>query len=227
MLSDERIAAASKLVCEAMVKSYWEDEDTQLEFSPKFEQRMERIINNIGKRRRQSVLKKIACVLLALLLGSGAYLMIDGEARAAVFSWIREQYESFTHYHFSGYTEDASNYEYELGWLPDGYEYDSEYNIQGTDMFVYTDISGSQITFMYLKNPDAANLELFLTDEDTEGKPVTFDGISAELYLSDTEDIPSCIVWEDSDTGHLFSIAGSLTENELIKAAEGVQKIKK
>lgn len=227
MLSDERIAAASKLVCEAMVKSYWEDEDTQLEFSPKFEQRMEQIINNIGKRRRQSVLKKIACVLLALLLGSGAYLMIDGEARAAVFSWIREQYESFTHYYFNGYTEDASNYEYELGWLPDGYEYDSEYNIQGTDMFVYTDISGSQITFMYLKNPDAANLELFLTDEDTEGKPVTFDGISAELYLSDTEDIPSCIVWENPDTGHLFSIAGSLTENELIKVAEGVQKIKK
>lgn len=227
MLSDERIAAASKLVCEAMVKSYWEDEDTQLEFSPKFEQRMERIINNIGKHRRQSVLKKIACVLLALLLGSGAYLMIDGEARAAVFSWVREQYKSFTHYYFRGDTEDTSNYGYELGWLPAGYEFTVSSNRHGIDIVIYTNKSGEQITFMYMYDLDEKNLELFLTDEDTEGKPVAFDGIDGELYLSDTEDIPSCIVWENPDTGHLFSIAGSLTEDELIQAAKGVQKIKK
>ena len=44
------------------------------------------------KKKRRTPLQRVAAVFLAILIGSGTWLGVDAEARAAFVSWFREPF---------------------------------------------------------------------------------------------------------------------------------------
>ena len=74
----------------------------------------------------------------------------------------------------------------------------------------------------YTNNDDTY---FFINRENTIEKRVTLNGVPADLYISTDNDIPSSIIWKVGNT--IFGVDGFLGENDLIKAAESVQEVKK
>ena len=70
-----------------------EDELPNHQFSDEFMaslENMKKQERGQGKKRRRSPLKRVASVFLAVLIGSGTWLGVDAEARAAFIGWFRE-----------------------------------------------------------------------------------------------------------------------------------------
>ena len=69
-----------------------EDELPDHQFSDEFMASLETLKKQeTGQRRkRRTPLQRVAAVFLAVLIGSGTWLGVDAEARAALVSWFRE-----------------------------------------------------------------------------------------------------------------------------------------
>ena len=194
------------------------------QFSPEFEGKIRKL-----KRKAEHPLfyrsaRRVASILLALLVCAGAWLALDVNARAAVFGWIKDVYESFFVYRHDGDADSSvAPKEYYLGWLPDGYTEFLTDSSGKTIAVIYANEAGQMLTFSYIHNPGYA--DWFISSIDVERKQVTIHGAPADLLLSSNPDISSAILWElPDDTA--FYISAFLSEEELIKAAESVKEAK-
>ena len=150
-------------------------------------------------------------------------MAVSAEAREAVFSWIKETYESFYIY-FSQESKNSSDYtDYMLNWLPEGfYQTDVQDSPTGKN-FIY---SGSDDKIMIFSYMNSSEDTIFLAEgvEYIQHKK-EINGNSADIYLSPNKDETNLIVWTDKKTGTLLYINGNVSESELIKMAESVSKI--
>ena len=111
MLSfDERLRAAARIAGDALMVSYVADAEPDHQFSLEFEQKMNLLIRQAGRKTRYTVLQKVASVILAITIGSGIWLAIDTDARATVFGWFKAQYENIFQYYFEGNAAPTSEY---------------------------------------------------------------------------------------------------------------------
>lgn len=220
--SDERLQAVARIAGDAILASYFADAEPDHQFSPEFEQKMERLLQQDWKKPRYTVLQKVASVILAIAIGSGIWLAIDTDARAAVFGWIREQYENIFQYHFEGNTDVPSEQTYELGWLPEGYQFHHRRDNDINSTVMYTNEIGDIITLTYKTGTNEETSDFFVLDATGEKKTVKVGEVIAQLYLTDTPDDSNMIVWANIDTMQLFSITSVENEETLIKMAENV-----
>ena len=97
-------------------------EDEALTFSSAFERKMKRLIRRADHPIRYRIAQIAACLLLAALLSGCTVLAISPEARAAFVGWVRETYEDYFVYYFTGdMRNNSDNCVFEPSWLPDGY----------------------------------------------------------------------------------------------------------
>lgn len=214
MISDERLRAATKIVGDGMLEQYLAAEEPH-EFSPEFERKMEKLIRRNKRQRVYAVLQKAACFVLAIALAGGVWLALDTEVRAEFFGWVREKYESFFHYQFEGVVQ-PSTQEYELGWLPDGYEFAEQIETENGKMLIYTD-EKNLITFRYILGYG----DTYLSDEDHTTILTTINGKPAQIYLSSKNFVSNAIVLL-SDNQTMFVISAYTGEDELVKMAENI-----
>lgn len=138
------------------------------------------------------LLRYAACFVLAAALASGTWLTANAEARTAFFAWMREQYEAFVEYRFTGEaSQENESADYELTWLPEGFSLQKEQNLDGGTYLTYTDDSGQRIIFSCLKGDDAASL--FVTSDYTEVQSTQVGDICADFYQADGEASSICL----------------------------------
>lgn len=213
-------ARSSEIYVDQLQLNY--DAEHRHAFSLRFEKRIKKLKRKADHPVRHRVWQRVAAILLVILISLSTWLAVDTEARETVADWIKEIYEVFIVYRFSGGPNpDISPKDYQLTWIPEGYTEFSTSKTAGTVLIVYTNETGEMLKFRYAHNPEKA--DWFLNVSDTEKTSVTINGNQADLYISQTPDVSSAVFLVSPDNTAFF-ISAFLSESDLIKLAEGIQE---
>ena len=219
MISEEALRQAAAEASDCLVRSLDEAGIPAHNFSARFERKMRRLIRRTRHPAAYRALVRVACAFLAFLLGSGVFLAVNPEARAAFFGWVRTQYERLFVYDVANTGEQTELPEYTLGWLPEGYEEVGRYIYPEYIWILYSD-NNNEIDFLY-----SYDNKLYLSYADSMVKQTCVKNLPAEFYYSQKDNGRNAIVWSDPDTPMLFIINSKFEENIMIRMAENIQKV--
>lgn len=220
MITDKMLAQAAAELATAINESLPDPKDCTHEFSAEFERKMKRITRRANHPILYRTLRSVASIILVITIGFGSVLVVSAEARAAVFGWVKEQYESFYEYFFEGEVESAESAKYQPGWMPDGCEFITVQETAGGETYIYTDKSGLLVQFYYISDPDSQ--KMYIDTVEYVSETVSVNGHSGEIYISVSDDETSSIVWIDTADNVLFYFSGAFDKETLIKMAESV-----
>ncbi len=228
MIPEERLRTAARALSQAMLDSLPEPEDCHHDFSPEFERKMDRLLRRSRHWGLYQGLKRVACLLLILLLSSGTFLTVNAEAREIVFGWVSEwQGRDYHYFHRGRSVISPEDVRYVLPEIPAGYEpYDLYDDDNGFVSLCYVNEAGLGFRFEYMIGESAGEMWLS-ADGSGEKRMVSVNGKPAEFYPSASEDVSSTLVWQDMETGALLYISGFFEEDYLIQLAESVVREEK
>lgn len=223
IITDKALHEASIKAAEKLGDILPLPEECSHNYSEKFEKSIKRLAHRTKHPAIYKAAQLAACFLLVFCVGFGSVMAVSAEAREAVFSCIKETYESFYIY-FSQESKSSSDYtDYILNWRPEGfYQTDVQDSPTGKN-FIYSGSDDKIIVFSYI-NSSKDTILLAEGAEYIQHKK-EINGNLADIYLSTNKDETNLIVWTDKKTGTLLYINGNVSEGELIKMAESVAKM--
>ena len=222
--SEEALRRAAVSVRQSMLDSMPLPSQCTHEFSPGFQEKMERLVS--GERRRKSVrkaMRRVAMFFLAVLVSAGAWLTVNAEAREAFFSWVRDTYTGAHVYRFFGEPAGEALPAYGLSWIPEGYE---EVNVRDdgeTFIALYQRDDGESHSFFEFRYFFVQHDRYIgMLTEETEHTSLTVNGMQADLYQAVDPDAVSDLILIDEDAGIAFQIEGVLDRSVLLRIAESI-----
>ena len=222
MITDEMLAQAAAELADAINESLPNPSECTHQFSPRFEKKMKRLIRKSHHPIFYRTLRTVASIVLVILIGFGSTLAVSAEAREIVFGWVRQQYESFYEYFFEGDVTPTEPAKYQPGWMPEGCEFVTSYEIPGGEVYVYTNERESLIQFTYTSDTDAT--KVFVEGVEYIKEDVLVNGFPGKIYSATNQTETNGIVWTNTDENTLFFVSGDFTEDVLIKIAESIVK---
>lgn len=222
---EAELVTAAGMVREAMLKVLPEPEACTHEFSEAFRVKMKKLLE--WEKRRQAfttVRRWAAAVILLVLVSGAAVLTVDTEARAEFFAWVREVYENSIVYRFFNEPEEETLPDYELGWVPEGYELVELYKDENLYSAVYQKNDDVEATFVfdYSYIQVGGQLVVWADESKHEHKELMVKNIEADFYCSLDSAEPSELVWIDDELQIIFTIQGYLDELDMLHIAESV-----
>lgn len=219
MISDELLRKAAEEAALDINRSLPAPEECQHDFSPAFERKIRKLIKQVKHPYLYRVMKTAACVALVCSVGFGSVIAGSPTARAAVFGWVRNIYQSiFYEYEFEGQSSDSAATKYKPDWVPQRYHLKEKYTLDIGEDYLYCDSDENSMLFSYSYGTDATSLYVEL--EGCTQHTAEINGCRADIYLPDDPTKSSVIVWIRNDT--MFYINGTMTEDELVRMAESV-----
>lgn len=222
MITDEMIAEAAAELNQALIDSLPDPHECKHQFSKKFERKMEKLIHRVNHPIRHMVLNRVASILLVILLGFTMIMSFSPTARAAVFGWIKQAYESFYSYYFETDVETESNYRYQIDPLPEGYVEVANSEDDGLGTCIYVSEKNEMMILMYSNNPHSS--PFFIKKEGFLVEEILVNGNTADMYISIDGSEPNGIIWLDTENNILFFISGEFDSTELKNLAQNVKK---
>ena len=232
MRDEEEIKGLVRLMSEMELQSMEQDETLRepAEFSETFRRRMERLI---GRQRRGYQIKKAvgyivsaAAVFLVILCLTDPGRVV--KAWEAIVKWCRYPKHTEMHVHMPGEEKGNAVSEYELTYLPEGFEVTlDEYNgtegvihcykyIPDGDAVTQQSISlvyGSSNAHVYFQGSEAA-----LREKDEEGNEVFCvkeeDGLISLLWYSEQDKLTFLLLGSDSTEEEMFRVKDGIREKE-------------
>ncbi len=218
--SDKDLAKAAAPVWEAMLEAV-PDDGSDYTFSAEFEQNMKRLKNKEkNKRLVRTVMNRAAVVILAVLIGAGAWLAVDQEARAAVTRWTVEWYETHIIYRYSGEDLVGPMAHYKIAGLPDSYVETDRIEAEVSGSVFYEDGLGGVVCFDYVYMQQGT--ATIIVTEDDDVIDVTVDGMSGQLYIPHDPEALLTLTWIDERANIRFTIMAAGDQETLIRMAESV-----
>ncbi len=203
--------------------------------SPAFQREMRAMLRDPerwadGKERvRRSRWKKLsrvaAAVALAFLVGAGSLLAVSPELRASVGQVVLERYPEHTVYRYEGVSDTGPLPMFVITALPEGYT-DTDETLEGTGTRVlfYQNEQGKKLLFS-VDRIQSGSLSMVIT-KGTTVSDCKVHGMPGQLYLSDDPTKDNGIIWHDERAKLAFTIAGYVSEQELLHMAESVSLVK-
>lgn len=222
-ITEQMIAEAAAEMNDAMLNSLPNPDDCRHKFSARFERKMRRVIFRVDHPVQFRIVQRVASIVLVLFIGFATILAASPTVRAAVFGWIREQYESFITYYFEDGTSPCDGpTEYYISGLTDDYAevsvtYDAEL---GNFMGIYTDPNENIFFFAYSTIPENANFNV--KEDGYIVKQITVCKNPADIYIAEDNTQSNCIIWCDEQNNVVFYINAMLSEYDLLLLAESV-----
>lgn len=217
------------VIKEALIEEM-EDEIEQFEnnleehsFSPRFNDKMDRLIRNIGKKEKiQAVEKTLGRVMLTAAAVMGIMfggLLTQQEVYAAVESVIKEVFSTNDKYTYHGNSENTEfDDSIRLGYVPEGYELRSVYYMGNGNFLTYESIDGNIIEFEYSL---ADSTSVTIDNERHIKKDININGTTYYLYESIEDNDYNIIIWYDN--GYAFDINAQICTDEIIRIAESIK----
>ena len=226
MITEEMLCAAAARSCEIYV-SYLErgyNPENQHEFSLQFKKKIKKLKRKADHPVFYHAARRIASIVLAILIAGGVWITVDAEARAAFVGWVKEIYGTYFVYHFEGSSDvNKELVDYRPTLIPNGYTEFYSDTTEDTIIVVYANEEGEMLKFSYSHNPD--NTTWFVGADSLTVQPITINGISGEAITS-TEQGAATAIMGITTENTAFNISGFLSVEDLIAMAESVQIIK-
>lgn len=189
-----------------------------------FSEKFERKIRKLTKRANHPVLyhavKRVASVLLAIILAGSVWLVVDVDARAAFVGWVKEKVETFFIYKYIGEVEDSKPAKYHMTYVPDGYTAVISEVSDTEGNWLYINNAGQYLQFAYVSDPNDSSILVGVGE--TLHHKVYVNNHPAEFYESTDAKISSALIWND-DLNRSFYLSGFFDRSELIKIAENIK----
>lgn len=197
------------------------EEFPEHKFSPAHEEKMSRLIKRVYRQsKRRSALRRIAAVFAAVILGLGAWLALDTEARADAINWIKETFGSVIVYRLPVASGAEDMPDYALGWMPDGFELED--SIESTVCSYFYKSENEELCFSFtMFSTDETQAQLFAEP----GQPVEtvyINGAAADFYPVYGSSGACNLSWYDEETGAILSLDSNLSREIMIIIAENV-----
>lgn len=227
-ISDEDMVIATTLVSESMLNTLPEPEDCMGQFSKHFEERIEELKKAAVRRASWRKLVRSAVVMiLTVMITFSLLCTLNIEVRAAVSTWFKEMFGTFTTYWFTS-DKDIHLPEYELTWIPEGYEIVFEEAYEQTYGSVYQ--RGSSVMDSFTFDYNIATDDMKLTVQSLHGSietmQVDINGQYGEFYLASNPADTNTLAWFDEDNNVVFIITSYLDQQEILHIANSVKLVK-
>jgi len=195
------------------------EHEIEHEFSKRFEQRMRKLIrrSKAGSRAGRVVfLRRRAVALAAAIAILLATAMSVSAVRAAVFEFITEMYEKFTHMFFeeSQSSNDAAD-EFIVrrpSFIPEGFELVDE-KTAGPVLLVY-EKGANYISYSQQRLEDVS---VDINTEGAELEELEFEGLPAKYYSS--RGVQN-LLWYDDE--YLYMVSSTLDRDVVFRVAESI-----
>lgn len=177
------------------------------------------------KKKSRSPFSRVAAVFLAVLIGSGTWLGINTEARAAFTQWIRDIWEDGVVYTFVGESPDTLLPDFHCSWLPEGME-TAEFgrlNQQGYMVYFGENDLHCSLDYSYMQEGSAH----FISPSGEDGlrhEVVEINGMPGDFYIESEDGLSHVLLWFDEDAGIAFSLHSNLPPEDILRMAESVKE---
>lgn len=222
IITDRALKSAAAEYREAMLAELPMPSECEHEFSAEYVKKRDELIRRTHRRNDFGrYMRNVAAVFIVLILGSGAFLGVNGEARADFLAWARSLYENSIIYRYSGESESAPLPYCELTWVPEGYELVTSERDENSLAMVYVNENGSSFIFSCNRMTEYSLMQVGLTDVHTSTK-LELNAYDAELFKFEDESL--ALVWLDSDNGFIYTInAESISEDVIMHIFDGIK----
>ena len=179
------------------------------------------------QRKKKSLrpLRRVAAVFLAFLIGSGTWLGVNTEARAAFTQWIRNIWEDGVVYTFVGESPDKSIPDFHCTWLPEGMKAEELVHLgqQGYTVYFGENDLHCSLDYSYMQEGSAH----FISPSGEDGlrhEVVEINGMPGDFYIEKEEGHSHVLLWFDEKTSIAFTLHSNLPPEDILRMAESVEE---
>lgn len=226
-ITDEELVVATTMVSEAMLRALPEPEECIGQFTAQFEEKIEKLKKTaLRKANWRKFARSAVAAVLVVLIGFSMLFAFDTEVRAAVVTWFKETFGTYTTYWFSS-SEEKTLPEYELTYVPDGYEiiYDDALSDSRTIIYQCGDNILASFSFSYYLAEDDSPLVIYTLDGDYSIEKIQINKWYGEYYGSNDPTISNAVVWLDEETNTVNTIIAYLSKDEILGIARNIKKL--
>lgn len=223
-ITDSQLTQATAIVRNSMLMALEQSEIPTHDFSSEFELRIQALRKQENHRLAiHKVMRGCVAAILAFIMGTGVFLTVNVEARAAVIAWIQEVFEDRIEYWFTG---DSKNEfpEYDLTWAPDDMECIYDETTEHSRSVVYMNRNDPQqgFTFSYSRMQEGSGTIMVINETAHSMIPVDINGMAGDLYLSQDPEITHCLIWFDEEHQITFNLTSYMDSEVILHIAESV-----
>ena len=221
MISDEMLRTAAANSRARFVAALEQDcaHDAPHEFSPGFERKIKKLSRRADHPNLYRGLQRVASILLAALMGTGVWLSVDTEARAAVIQWVREVYEEHILYRYFNEPENDALPTYEITALPEGYTLTDTIVDETTAIQIFVNGDLGIIFTYYFISPDTQTV---FFPEEYQYDSVKIGPYRADYYAPADKIYTNELIWFDEEQGIAFQLSAFVEKEEMIKIANSI-----
>ena len=219
--SEDDLKTAAVIVSDAMLDSLPDPSEIHFELSDDFIKKMDALCMKAKQRTwTRVVLKRVAMIFLAILLGLSTWLTVDTEARAVAIKWIRDVIEDNIYYRFFGNSMGTELPNFVPTWLPDGFALTESDDTATHHMFFYEDAESNMILFDYCFLSEG--LQVQYSGDDSERETVYIQEAPADFYPADETSLTNNLIWIDEYDGIVFLLDSNLEKEVMLRIADNV-----
>ena len=223
MIPNELVRQATEEYNEESMSAIPTESECDHIFSDRFEENMKTVIKENNHPYRNRVLRMVASFVLVILVSGGSVLALSPTARAAVFGWLFGQEGNVYSYTSMGSDESNTLTKYYIPEIPEGYFLwqDILEPTYGTVLYGEEE-TGNLLKIFFAPNDGSG--ALFLIPEAAAKSNVQLGEVTADFYLSESEDSGSSIIWVDPENDYLVCVDGFFSQEELMEMALNLVK---
>ena len=221
IITDYALRCAAAEYRSAMLAGLPKPPECEHEFSAEYIEKRDKLIRRVERIQiSRRFAQNAAAIILALVLGSGVFLGINGEARADFFAWLRNAYENSIIYRFAGEESVAPLPDCELTWVPEDYELALNERDNDSVTMVYENKNGDGLIFSCDRITENSLMQIGITTEFTS-EIIAGNGYDAELITS--EDGSCALIWLDNENGFIYAINGFIDESDIMHIFRSIE----
>lgn len=225
-ISDRELQKATAMVRSSMLESLPDNPDGQ--FSEDFLKRIDEL--RVVKRRiekLQIIRKRFATAVAAFVIAMTMLLSLNTEVRAAVATWFKEVYETFTTYWFTPETQNNLP-TFELTEIPEGFICIYDETLSNSRSMLYQNEKNQSDIFSirYALLQADAPLTASYPSSDFDSVETEVNGDSADLYISKKPSESHALVWIDEQNGVVFTITTFGVPEDMLHIANMLKLVK-
>lgn len=151
-------------------------------------------------------------------------MALSPTARAAIMGWIfGQEGDAYTYRSTGSETNAETITTYDFAEIPKGYTLWQNMLMPNSGFVIYSEEETGRFLKVFFAPNDSSGA-LYLIPEDATRTTIQLGEVTADFYLSNTEDSSSTIVWTDPVNDYLVCVDGFFSQKELVEMALNLVK---